>query len=85
MHVETYSESIDDRADRDAARHPVTRLLSIPHVELVGADQFKPEPIRWLWPGWLARGKLHVLAGAPGTGKTTLAMALPDTDLERRR
>ena len=76
MHVETYSESIDDRADRDAARHPVTRLLSIPHVELVGADQFKPEPIRWLWPGWLARGKLHVLAGAPGTGKTTLAMAL---------
>ena len=76
MHAETYSESIDDRADRDAARHPITRLPSVPHVELVGADQFKPEPIRWLWPGWLARGKLHVLAGAPGTGKTTLAMAL---------
>lgn len=44
-------------------------------VELLAADELKPEPIRWLWPGWLARGKLHVLAGAPGTGKTTLAMS----------
>ena len=46
-----------------------------PLVELLAADMLKPEPIRWLWPGWLARGKLHVLAGAPGTGKTTLAMS----------
>lgn len=45
-------------------------------VDLIRADTLKPEPIRWLWPGWLARGKLHVLAGAPGTGKTTLAMEL---------
>jgi DNA polymerase III delta prime subunit len=29
-----------------------------------------------LWPDWLAAGKLHVLAGAPGTGKTTLALAI---------
>lgn len=43
-------------------------------VELIRADGLTPEPIRWLWPGWLARGKLHVLAGAPGTGKTTLAL-----------
>lgn len=45
-----------------------------PSVELLDAATLTPEPIRWLWPGWLARGKLHVLAGAPGTGKTTLAM-----------
>ncbi|EQD57118.1 hypothetical protein B2A_04960, partial [mine drainage metagenome] len=43
-------------------------------VELLHAADLKPEPIRWLWPAWLARGKLHVLAGAPGTGKTTLAL-----------
>lgn len=43
-------------------------------VELLHAADLKPEAIRWLWPGWLARGKLHVLAGAPGTGKTTLAL-----------
>ena len=45
-------------------------------VELLRGADLKPEPIRWLWPGWLAKGKLHVLAGAPGTGKTTLALDL---------
>ena len=45
-------------------------------VELLHAADLKPEAIRWIWPGWLARGKLHVLAGAPGTGKTTLALDL---------
>lgn len=41
-----------------------------PRVELVRASDITPEPIHWLWPGWLARGKVHVFAGAPGTGKT---------------
>ena len=48
-------------------------------VQLVQASQLKIVPIRWLWPGWLARGKFHVLAGAPGTGKTTIAMAVAAT------
>lgn len=45
-------------------------------VELLAADTIPLRAIQWLWPGWLARGKLHILAGAPGTGKTTIAMAL---------
>lgn len=40
-----------------------------------GAD-IKPQPITWLWPGWLAAGKLSLLAGTAGTGKTTLALGL---------
>lgn len=40
-----------------------------------GAD-IKPAPIAWLWQHWLAAGKLHILAGAPGTGKTTIALTL---------
>jgi hypothetical protein len=48
----------------------------IPHVDLIIAEGITPEAIRWLWPGYLANGKLHVLAGAPGTGKTTIAMAI---------
>lgn len=40
-----------------------------------GAD-LRPEPIAWLWKHWVAKGKLHVLAGMPGQGKTTIAMAL---------
>lgn len=40
-----------------------------------GAD-ITPLPITWLWPGWVPAGKLTILAGAAGTGKTTLALAL---------
>ena len=36
----------------------------------------EPEAVRWLWPGWLARGKLHILGGHPGDGKSTLAIAV---------
>lgn len=50
-----------------------------PAVELLNAASVHPEPIRWLWPGWLARGKLHLVAGRPGTGKTTLVLALAAT------
>ena len=45
-------------------------------VALVRGTALKPEPVRWLWPFWLALGKLHILAGAPGTGKTTCALNL---------
>lgn len=48
-------------------------------VQLEQASSLKIVPIRWLWPGWLARGKLQILAGAPSTGKTTIAMALAAT------
>lgn len=45
-------------------------------VVLLDASDIAPRPIRWIWSGWLAAGKLHILAGAPGTGKSTLAFAL---------
>ena len=50
-----------------------------PTVSLLRASDIIPEPINWLWPGWLAAGKMHILGGAPGTGKTTIAMALAGT------
>ncbi|MDR3387718.1 MAG: AAA family ATPase [Rudaea sp.] len=45
-------------------------------VKLVCAATVVCAPIRWLWRQWIARGKLHILAGAPGTGKTTLAITI---------
>lgn len=50
-----------------------------PGVTLVPASTIRPEPIRWIWPGWLAAGKLHVLAGMAGTGKTTIVLAVAAT------
>jgi hypothetical protein len=50
-----------------------------PIVDLVNAATIPPEPISWLWEGWLARGKMHLIGGQPGTGKTTIAMSIAAT------
>ena len=50
-----------------------------PSVELVKASDVQPEPVTWLWKDYVPAGKLTLLAGAPGTGKTTIAMALAAT------
>jgi hypothetical protein len=59
-------ESIEQRAQREI----------IPYVDLIPARGLEPVAVRWIFPGYLARAKFHVLAGAPGTGKTTIAMHL---------
>ena len=48
-------------------------------VILINGADLNPEPVQWLWRGWLALGKLHLLAGAPGQGKTTIAIAFAAT------
>lgn len=48
-------------------------------VHLQHGATVTPEAIRWLWRDHLARGKLHVIAGATGAGKTTLALAFAAT------
>src|SRR5262245_33319041 len=40
------------------------------------ADALTPEPVDWLWRHHIARGKLTLIGGAPGTGKSTLALGL---------
>lgn len=63
-----------------AVRAQLQRPERIPTgLSIIAADSLHPQPIAWLWGGWLARGKVHVLAGAPGTGKTTLALELAAT------
>jgi putative DNA primase/helicase len=44
-------------------------------VVLVQGTSIKPASVSWLWQYWLALGKLHILAGRPGQGKTTIALA----------
>jgi len=40
-------------------------------VQLSGVD---PEPITWLWPDRIAIGKLSILVGNPGLGKSTITL-----------
>ncbi len=45
-------------------------------IGLVRASDLQMRSIKWLWKGWLAAGKLHLIAGVAGTGKTTIALSL---------
>jgi putative DNA primase/helicase len=58
-------------------RPPSGRQNALPAPQVITrcATDIKPEPIAWLWKYWLARGKLHIIAGVPETGKTTIALS----------
>jgi putative DNA primase/helicase len=45
-------------------------------VNLRCGSSIKPLAISWLWEEWIPAGKLTVLAGTAGTGKTTLVLGL---------
>lgn len=58
----------------DNAIRPAAQTFEMPGVVLACGSDLTPEPVEWLWPNWLALGKMHLLAGAPGQGKTTIAV-----------
>lgn len=45
-------------------------------VKVVNMKDIQETPIRWLWYGWLPLGKMTILAGTGGCGKTNLSLAL---------
>jgi hypothetical protein len=45
-------------------------------LDLMRACDVVSQPVRWLWPGRIARGKVTILAGDPGRGKSQLALAI---------
>lgn len=40
------------------------------------ASEVQQRPVSWLWPGVIARGKLVMIAGEPGLGKSQLTASL---------
>lgn len=56
------------RADALSKQHNIPQLVATP------ISQFAPEPIHWLWKDYIPSGKLCVLEGDPGLGKSTLAL-----------
>jgi putative DNA primase/helicase len=41
-------------------------------IVFVRADEVEVKPIRWLWPGYIPRGKVTLFAGRPKTAKSAL-------------
>lgn len=71
------NKALQSDIGKHSARSPVeSQAEPVRNLELIRGDQIQPEAVEWLWDGWLAAGKTHILGGAPGTGKTTLAMAV---------
>lgn len=53
-----------------AERRDITRLVTI------AASSVMPQAIQWFWPGRIALGKLTLIAGDPGLGKSMLTANL---------
>lgn len=45
-------------------------------VHLTTASDIEARKVQWLWPGYVPMGKVTVLAGAPGLGKSLLTIQL---------
>ncbi len=60
-------------------QHNQSKPNTLDSVELINGASIVPQQIQWIWPGWLASGKFHIMAGPPGTGKTTVCMAFGAT------
>jgi hypothetical protein len=51
-------------------------MSEIPDIELRRVADIAARPVQWLWPGRIARGKVTMLAGHPGLGKSQVALAM---------
>lgn len=43
---------------------------------IINMEDVEPEPVEWLWPGRIAIGKLHLIVGDAGLGKSTVTCDL---------
>lgn len=83
--IATVLNSLVMAEDNPIIKRAITNAQSINHesstnglptVEIICASDIEQKNISWLWDGWLAAGKIHILSGAPGTGKTSIALSL---------
>ena len=78
MNAKDYNKKLSP-LDADILKNRPAALPLPDGVVLTCGSDLTPEQVRWLWQYWLALGKFHILAGAPGQGKTTIAMAMAAT------
>lgn len=67
------------REDFDELDRPLHDYLDIVNgdtLDYVLFDEVESEPIEWLWPGRLPKGKVVIMEGDPGLGKSLLTAAL---------
>ncbi len=57
-------------------RRQVEESKQAPIPQLVNISSVTPEPVTWLWRNWLPSGKIAIVDGDPGLGKSTILLDL---------
>ena len=52
------------------------QVVELPKLSVTRFSEIEHQPVEWLWPQRIALGKLSIIAGAPGLGKTFLSCSL---------
>ena len=63
-----HSQTGEPDPDGDSVEYPPIQIRKLTDI--------KPRTIEWLVPGWIPKRGITLIAGQPGAGKTTLALAL---------
>src|SRR5215470_17032700 len=75
------SDDTDDPVERQRRRMQArrTRLKLVENITVADglviecASGIKQQPVDWIWPGRIALGKMTLLGGDPGAGKSQIA------------
>lgn len=70
---DTHIHGSDKQVSRERAFNPSKEEHQI---TLLNLDDVEPEVVEWLWYPYIPRGKLTMIEGDPGLGKSWLTMAL---------
>jgi len=80
---EVLTTAVEHPFDSSKHREAATRAAAVrdqtPTLIFRRASDIEPEAITWLWPARLAIGKVTIIAGEPGLGKSQLSCALAAT------
>ena len=66
----------DARQERNAPTAGEVGPEQAPELQVSSLADIEPEVVEWLWPGRIPFGKLTVLAGDPGVGKSYVSLAI---------
>lgn len=81
--AEKRQRDVDRATERiEKATAALNRVLAmqakhlVPDVDSVTLSDVVNRPVRWLWPGRIPRGKITLIAGNPGLGKSQITCSI---------